>query len=234
MDPFSLEGRTALVTYGTAIRLASVVLPALALVAWGKLSGAATAAIAIMIGVLAEALSASSFARPVIRSLPTHHDDGDGDPAQPAFTRQQPDEGRDDRDDHAGLERLVRIADVVNGEADEVAGGAGAAGVSSASAVVDAGGTITHHHAVGRMHRPAWEQQRPPLFAEALRAIKARLDANVALAQQIKLEFVDLADQVVAERMDMQARNADRNRLRLLELCRATGIPVSKAEVETE
>lgn len=69
------QGRTALVTYGTAIRLASVVLPALALVAWGKLSGAATAAIAIMVGVLAEALSASSFARPVIRSLPTHTDD---------------------------------------------------------------------------------------------------------------------------------------------------------------
>jgi hypothetical protein len=73
------QGRTALVTYGTAIRLASVVLPALALVAWGKLSGAATAAIAIMVGVLAEALSASSFARSVIRALPTYTDDGDGD-----------------------------------------------------------------------------------------------------------------------------------------------------------
>lgn len=71
------QGRTALVTYGTAIRLAAVILPALALVAWGKLSGAATAAVAIMVGVLAEALSASSFARAVIRTLPTAHEKGD-------------------------------------------------------------------------------------------------------------------------------------------------------------
>jgi hypothetical protein len=69
------QGRTALVTYGTAIRLASVVVPALALVAWGKLPGAAVAAIAIMVGVLAEALSASVFARPVIRLLPSHPDE---------------------------------------------------------------------------------------------------------------------------------------------------------------
>ena len=26
--------------------------------------------------------------------------------------------------------------------------------------VVDAGGTLTHHHAVGRMHRPGWDRQR--------------------------------------------------------------------------
>lgn len=64
------QGRTALVTYGTAIRLAAVVLPALALVASGRLSGAATAAVAIMAGVLAEALSASLFARPVVQALP--------------------------------------------------------------------------------------------------------------------------------------------------------------------
>jgi len=45
-------------------------------------------------------------------------------------------------------------------------------------AVVDAGGTVTHHHAVGRMHRPGWELQHPPLYAEALRAMKKRLDPN--------------------------------------------------------
>ena len=43
---------------------------------------------------------------------------------------------------------------------------------AASNAVVDCGGTVTHHHAVGRLHRPAWERQRPPLFAEALRAIK--------------------------------------------------------------
>jgi len=46
-------------------------------------------------------------------------------------------------------------------------------------AVVAAGGTSTHHHAVGRMHRPgAYDLQRPELFAESLRAAKKRLDPN--------------------------------------------------------
>ena len=40
---------------------------------------------------------------------------------------------------------------------------------AAAEAVLDAGGTITHHHAVGRMHRPQYDRQRPELFAEALR-----------------------------------------------------------------
>ena len=46
------------------------------------------------------------------------------------------------------------------------------------AAVVDAGGTVTHHHAVGRMHRPGWDRQRPELFAEVLKAAKRRLDPN--------------------------------------------------------
>jgi alkyldihydroxyacetonephosphate synthase len=43
-------------------------------------------------------------------------------------------------------------------------------------AVIDAGGTITHHHAVGRDHRPWYDRQRPEPFAEALRAAKRALD----------------------------------------------------------
>jgi alkyldihydroxyacetonephosphate synthase len=43
-------------------------------------------------------------------------------------------------------------------------------------AIVDAGGTITHHHAVGRDHRPWYDRQRPAPFAAALRAAKAELD----------------------------------------------------------
>ena len=43
-------------------------------------------------------------------------------------------------------------------------------------AVIDAGGTITHHHAVGRDHRPWYDRQRPEPFAAALRAAKAELD----------------------------------------------------------
>jgi alkyldihydroxyacetonephosphate synthase len=43
-------------------------------------------------------------------------------------------------------------------------------------AVIAAGGTITHHHAVGRDHRPWYDRQRPDPFASALRAAKGALD----------------------------------------------------------
>jgi alkyldihydroxyacetonephosphate synthase len=42
--------------------------------------------------------------------------------------------------------------------------------------VIANGGTVTHHHAVGRHHRPWYDRQCPPLFAEALRAAKKALD----------------------------------------------------------
>ena len=45
-------------------------------------------------------------------------------------------------------------------------------------AIVDAGGTITHHHAVGRDHRPWYEQQRPAPFAAAFVAAKRALDPS--------------------------------------------------------
>ena len=48
-------------------------------------------------------------------------------------------------------------------------------------AVIDAGGTITHHHAVGRDHRPWYDRQRPAPFATALRAAKAALDPDALL-----------------------------------------------------
>ena len=38
------------------------------------------------------------------------------------------------------------------------------------------GASITHHHAVGRDHRPWYDRQRPEVFAAALRAAKAELD----------------------------------------------------------
>jgi alkyldihydroxyacetonephosphate synthase len=38
------------------------------------------------------------------------------------------------------------------------------------------GGTITHHHAVGRDHRPWYDRQRPDVFARALAAAKRELD----------------------------------------------------------
>ena len=44
--------------------------------------------------------------------------------------------------------------------------------------VVRLGGTVTHHHAVGRDHRPGYERQAPPLFLEALRGAKRALDPS--------------------------------------------------------
>ncbi|MBX5453691.1 MAG: FAD-binding oxidoreductase [Acidobacteriia bacterium] len=47
---------------------------------------------------------------------------------------------------------------------------------AASDALIAAGGTITHHHAVGRDHRPWYDQERPELFASALRAAKQALD----------------------------------------------------------
>ena len=51
----------------------------------------------------------------------------------------------------------------------------------AADAVIAGGGTITHHHAVGRDHRPWYDRQRPEPFAKALTAAKAALDPEAIL-----------------------------------------------------
>ncbi len=43
------------------------------------------------------------------------------------------------------------------------------------------GGTITHHHAVGRDHRPWYDRERPDSFARALVAAKTVLDPKAIL-----------------------------------------------------
>lgn len=43
-------------------------------------------------------------------------------------------------------------------------------------AMLASGGTVTHHHAVGRDVRPFYEEQRPAAFARALSAVKRELD----------------------------------------------------------
>jgi alkyldihydroxyacetonephosphate synthase len=48
--------------------------------------------------------------------------------------------------------------------------------IAASDALAAAGGTITHHHAVGRDHRPWYDRQRPEPFAAALRAAKRELD----------------------------------------------------------
>ena len=47
---------------------------------------------------------------------------------------------------------------------------------AAAEAVHSAGGTVTHHHAVGKMHRPQYDRQMPGLFLDAYKAAKADLD----------------------------------------------------------
>lgn len=46
----------------------------------------------------------------------------------------------------------------------------------ASDALIAAGGTITHHHAVGRDHMPWYRVQRPELFGRAFEAAKSALD----------------------------------------------------------
>jgi len=53
---------------------------------------------------------------------------------------------------------------------------------TAASEVISArGGTITHHHAVGRDHRPWYDRERPDLFALAFQSAKLAVDPNGVL-----------------------------------------------------
>lgn len=49
---------------------------------------------------------------------------------------------------------------------------------AASEAIVALGGTITHHHAVGRDHRPWYQREVPELFTAALQATKAELDPS--------------------------------------------------------
>ena len=59
---------------------------------------------------------------------------------------------------------------------------------AASHALMAAGGTITHHHAVGRDHRPWYDQQRPALFATALRAAKRALDPHGIMNPGVLIE----------------------------------------------
>jgi alkyldihydroxyacetonephosphate synthase len=49
---------------------------------------------------------------------------------------------------------------------------------AASEAILAGGGTITHHHAVGRDHRPWYDRERPELFGDVLRAAKTALDPH--------------------------------------------------------
>ena len=54
--------------------------------------------------------------------------------------------------------------------------------------LIEQGATITHHHAVGRDHRPFYERQRPDPFAAALRGAKAAVDPAGVMNPGVLLE----------------------------------------------
>jgi len=61
---------------------------------------------------------------------------------------------------------------------------------AAADAIINSGGTITHHHAVGRDHRPWYDRQRPELFASTLRAAKNTLDPGWILNPGVLVDRV--------------------------------------------
>jgi alkyldihydroxyacetonephosphate synthase len=47
--------------------------------------------------------------------------------------------------------------------------------------MVDAGGTVTQHHALGRHHRPWYDKERPELFCSAMKVAKNIFDPRTIL-----------------------------------------------------
>ena len=64
---------------------------------------------------------------------------------------------------------------------------------AASDAVIEAGGTITHHHAVGRDHRPWYDRQRPDPFAAALIGAKAAVDPRGILNPGVLVDPQDPA-----------------------------------------
>lgn len=62
---------------------------------------------------------------------------------------------------------------------------------AASRAIIEAGGTITHHHAVGRDHRPYYEDQRPDVFAAALRGAKDAVDPSGVMNPGVLLPAPD-------------------------------------------
>jgi len=59
---------------------------------------------------------------------------------------------------------------------------------AASDALVKNGGTITHHHSVGRDHRPWYDRQRPDLFIKAIKAAKDALDPHSILNPGVLLD----------------------------------------------
>jgi alkyldihydroxyacetonephosphate synthase len=70
---------------------------------------------------------------------------------------------------------------------------------AASEAIVASGGTITHHHALGRDHRRWYDRQRPEPFAAALHAAKHAVDPDAILNPGVLVD---------AERVDREEARA--------------------------
>jgi len=62
---------------------------------------------------------------------------------------------------------------------------------ASMEIVARCGGTVTHHHAVGKDHRPGYERQVEPLFRSALQAAKSRFDPPGVMNPGVLIDPLD-------------------------------------------
>ena len=72
---------------------------------------------------------------------------------------------------------------------------------AAGGAIAQHGGTITHHHAVGRDHRRWYDRQRPDPFAAALRAAKAAVDPAGILNPGVLVDPVPRAMDELEQRL---------------------------------
>jgi|HubBroStandDraft_4_1064222.scaffolds.fasta_scaffold07430_6 alkyldihydroxyacetonephosphate synthase len=63
---------------------------------------------------------------------------------------------------------------------------------AASDAVIACDGTITHHHAVGRDHRPWYDRQRPQPFAQALRGARAAVDPCGIMNPGVLIDPLDM------------------------------------------
>lgn len=57
----------------------------------------------------------------------------------------------------------------------------------ASDAIIENGGTITHHHAVGRDHRQWYEKTLPALFGESLSNVKQTMDPSWIMNPEVLL-----------------------------------------------
>ena len=88
------------------------------------------------------------------------------------------------------------------------------------AATVEHGGTTTHHHAVGRFHRPFYDKQRPELFAQgaARRQARARSQGHDESGSADRPMNQDLQRKLPLRQSPLRGRPRPRRRHRQVQL----------------